>query len=290
MPEVTLCVSPLVKRVFESRYGSCVAKIERRDIVYRYLQGDPLIANQHRYRALQKLLPETVTLNVSEMVASRLRAKKRNLYVGYFLHKIYQDQILVFVDAQVKAGVEAQTAMKAWLKENGVQEDDYGLDSAYTSWKRKKTFLKNIKKKEFNSCTEIDLLNVNEFELNKTPYDARDIVVSCNTHFKIGFCHLLRRNLKTKKGFVYQYSEDKTRTNIYPRKILCYLLMEYCWMSSSDISKLVNVSVSLICRYVRHIRFDITQYPEVKADIDQVLAATPHLSRTNQTTSQPLLS
>lgn len=279
MPEVVLNVSPFVKRVFTARYGDEPIKIHRSDIVYHYLKGDPLVANRHRYRSLQKLLTEQLTLNVSNLLARRLRSRKRQVYVGYYLHKVYQDEILVFVDAQVKAGIPAQTSMKQWLNENGVQEDDYGLDTAYTSWKRKKNFLSKIKSRNkgksntFQCAT--DPVEIIKYEqLNQVPEDYRDVIIAANDHFQVGFVNLLCCSIRIEseaKTFTYIYTDDRSAEMVYPRKVLCYVLNKYCWLSGYDIAKFVKVSPSRIYAYIREIEFSAQHYPEIKSDIEALL-------------------
>lgn len=286
MPNVTLSVSPLVKRVFTARYGDGIARITRRDIIYHYLQGDPLVANNHRYRHLQRTLTAEVVVNVSQALSARLRSKKRRIFVGAYLHKVYQDQLLEFVDARVGAGEFAQTAMREWMACYGVEEDDYSLDTAYTSWKRKKRFLQKIKSKEFTEQPKSEPLFLPPCEPSPMLADFRDMVIAANAHFKLGFCNLLKRDLRTKAGFLYRYINTTERSYFYPRKLLCYLLAEYCGMTTREISQLIHISHGMIARNIRHARFEVVQYPEVHHDMEAILAACG----TNKAKPVPLLS
>lgn len=290
MPEVTLNVSPLVKRIFESKYGEGVAHIKRQDINYRYLQGDPLIANAHRSRILQELLTEHITLNVSSLLAKRLRRDRRRLRVGFYLHKIYQEQLLYFVEAQVMAGQPAQTAMKAWLQMNGVQEDDYGLDSAYTAWKRRKSFLEKIKKNSNTKKEESDQRSVNDCStLVSPPYDPRDVLIAVHRHLETGYGDILRADVTTDDGQTHIYSGSSTRDIIYARSVYCYILSQYCWMPYREISKMVKVQFTVIGKYVNKIKFEVNAYPEVKQDVARILALCPYLCRTTEDPAVPVL-
>jgi len=290
MPEVTLCVSLLTKRIFETRYGPGIAKIERRDIMYTYLQGDPMNLGTHRYRSLQKLLPEKVTVNVSANLAARLLAKKRQVYVGYFLHKIFQDEVLIYVHAQVGAGKPAQTAMKDWLEQNNIEEDDYGLESAYTSWKRKNRLLEKLRQKSVVNTHKIDPGSVKKSDtFSGVPYDYRDVIVTCNNVYNVGFCNLLNRNIKNRKGFVYVPQDCRTRDITHPRKILCYLLSQYCWMSSYEVAKFVKLTPRTIQRLVSKVSIEVVTQPAAQEEIDSIIAQTPYLCRTNRPQPQPVL-
>lgn len=271
MPHITLTVSPLVARLFCARYGDGVVKIHRSDIVYHYLQGDPLVANAHRYRYLQDTLTQSITIDVSILLARRLRSRKRQVLVGQYLHKIYQEEILVFVDAQVKAGVPAQTAMKAWLQENEVQEDDYGLESAYTSWLRRKKFFRNIQKKSVPIVSETDGEHSAPFEV---PEDYRDILEATQQHFDIDLVQLLCRPLKTDEAETHEqveYVPDTRHSIVYARKVLCYVLHVHCCMSARDISGLVKRSRRRIDIYINDIAFALMQYEDTCRDLEAIL-------------------
>jgi len=140
MKEITLAVSPMVRKIFLSRYGQEPIRIHRSDAVYHYLQGDPLRVNPSKYRKLNKLLTAAIRVEVSDSVYERLRAKQRCITIGYYLHKILQEEMLIYIQAQHSAGVPAQTALKEYLDENNITEDDYSLETAYTAWKRRKDF------------------------------------------------------------------------------------------------------------------------------------------------------
>ena len=290
MPEVTLNVSPLVKRIFESKYGEGVAHIKRQDINYRYLQGNPLIANAHRHRVLQELLTEHITLNVSSLLARPLRKDRRRLQVGFYLHKIYQEQLLYFVEAQVLAGVPAQTAMKTWLQINGVQEDDYGLDSAYTAWKRRKSFLEKIKKNSNTKNTESEPLRVNECSTPVSPpYDPRDVLLAVHQYLGTGYGDILRTDVTTDDGLTHIYSGSSTSDIIYSRSIYCYILSQYCWMPLREISKMVKVHFTVVGKYVDKIKFEVAAYAEVKQDVNAILERCPYLCRTTEDPAVPVL-
>lgn len=266
MPNVTLLVSPLVKQYFISTYGGQPIKIHRSDIVYHHLQSHPIISNPHRYRQLQKYLTETLTLEVSDRIARHLRAKKRNVYVGYHLHKIYQDQILVYVHAQVQVGEDARKAMRKWLKDHNVQEDDYGLDSAYTTWKRKKTFFSAINKDKKAQYVhtpdpaEKESLRSNQIHI----LDYRDVIQHVSVYFKISEDYLL---MKDRENKTYSTCCEK----VFSRKILYYIMKKYCMMSGLEISNLLNRHHSSINRNFKDIDFSYNHYDDVKVHVDTIV-------------------
>jgi len=268
----------MVKRIFESRYGKIEPiKIHRSDIVYHFLQGDPVRVQKNHYRKLQNELSETVMLDVSTTLYRRLRARQRQVTIGYYLHKVFQEDLLSFVEAQVLAGIPAQTAMKTYLNRHNISEDDYGLDTAYTAWKRRKTFFakkypENIANTQ--QCTDLCFLDEND-HLVRIPNDPRDVINAVNEYYQCGIVHLLCRNIQVKskrKSFTYIYDNARHYEFLREKKVLAYLLYVDSRLTGTDISKIMKLDWSTIYKYIASVKTDYELYDDIKNEVDSIRA------------------
>lgn len=254
MKQITICVSPLVKRIFESRYGSISPiKIHRSDVVYHLLQGDPVRVNPNKNKLLKTTLTEKITLEVSYAIHYRLKHKRRQIYIGLFLHKVYQNEILSFMEAQHLAGVPAQKALKTYLQRNNITEDDYALETAYAAWKRKKTFLAQY---HCDNNRRFEPTSPPSSVIPKIPHDPRVIIAHT-----IEYCN--------------KSIEEMT---VPERKILSYLLHTECDMIAADIAKHIPVSIRSIQGYIADIKFQYGKYSDVTGPIDSIMAAIRTIS------------
>lgn len=281
MRKISIYVSPFVQRIFEARYGHTEpVRIHRTDVMYTYLQGDFKRMNQDRYRHLRKLLPNTIDLEVSDTIYKHLASANRRYTIGAFLDKIFQYECLNFAYAQKLAGVPAQTAIKTYMRINGVGEDDFSLDSMYTAWLRSKRFFANNyegKTKHFNLQSAIRERPL-PFADQRMPIDYRDIVSCTQAHFQIGICNLLRKSLRiSAKGrtFTYIYDPLYDLQYIYEQKILAYLLKHDGQMKSPAIAKLINISHPSIRRWALDIENYVDIYEDVRRDIDAIRRLLP---------------
>lgn len=257
MPQVSLCVSPFVRAVLIARYGASIIHVHRTDILYTYLQGDPVVANAHKYRNLGKVLTASITIEASQIICSRLRARKRNILVGYFLHKVFQEEVLVFMDAQVKAGVAAQAALRNWLAAHNVQEDDYSLETAYTGWLRKRRFFAAIAKKR---ATAAPVFNSHP-RAPRIPSDLDAVVDAAAHYFQVPAAHLVDK------------AKGKTRTQVYQRKVLIWLLSRESEVPGREIGRMLGISFQYIYQVISEMDTLTTAYDDVKADIAAIRAA-----------------
>lgn len=251
MKTITICVSPLVKCIFEARYGrEKPIQIHRSDVVYHLLQGDPIRVNPNKNKLLQKTLTRTLTLKVSPALYRRIKYKNRQIHVGLFLHKIYQQEMLTFVEAQHLAGVPAQSALKNYLLRHSISEDDYAMETAYTAWKRRQTFFKEFYGGKFvGSHHRIEPPLFTPQNIPEIPSDPSDILHATTDY----------------------YNNNVESLSVSNRKILAYLLSTACQMTGNEISKVIPSHPRSIQRYVADIRFQYGRYSDVTRDVDTII-------------------
>ena len=252
MKQIVISVSPLVKQILLSRYGGCEPiRIHRSDVVYHLLQGDPIRVNPNKNQLLRKTLTETVALSVSPAIQKRLKGRNRQVYIGTFLHKIFQHEMISFIEAQHLAGIPAQAALKTYLQRNNVSEDDYALETAYTAWKRRKTFFSTCKGSQFGKkFHRIDPTFYLPKDIPIVPRDPRNVV----------------------KAFEAYFSDVVSNCNVSDQKILAYLMKVECQMIGKEIAKYFTVSTRSVHRYVSDIRFQYGRYDDVTNAIDGIMA------------------
>lgn len=252
MKQIVISVSPLVKQILLSRYGGCEPiKIHRSDVVYHLLQGDPIRVNPNKNQLLRKTLTEKITLYVSPAIQKRLRGRNRQVYIGTFLHKIFQHEMISFIEAQHLAGIPAQAALKTYLQRNNISEDDYALETAYTAWKRRKTFFSKCSGSQFGKkFHRIEPTFYSPKNVPVVPRDPRNVI----------------------KAFEQFFGMPPDDCTVAQQKVLAYLIKVECQMTGNEIAKYFPVSTRSIHRYISDIRFQYGRYDDVTACIDGIMA------------------
>lgn len=266
MKVIELAVTPLVQSILLSRYPEHPIKVNRSDALYYYLQGDLIRVNETKFRKLSKELSKRVKVKVSDTLFNRLQFKERWITIGYYLHKIYQQEMLIFMKAQHLAGVPAQTSLKEYFNINQVTEDDYALDSAYTVWKRKRRFLDN------KAHVSKDELGLHKWIKNERllPIDAREILRAANQYYECGMVNLLSKNIKIEKHgqqFIYHYDYEIAVRYRQARKVLAYLLHVDANLSGVEISRFINLVPRTIQGYIQTMRVHYDYYPDIQEDV-----------------------
>jgi hypothetical protein len=268
MKELTLAVSPLVASILRTRYGDPIT-VYRTDPLYAYLQIDPVIINESKFRRLNRELTQQVRVLVSNTLAKRLRARRRYITIGHYLHKIYQDEMLVFIQAQHAAGVPAQRALKIFLKQNGVEEDAYAIDTAYTAWKRKNEF---FQEKAFVSWlkSEPQMKGKNE---RIVPVDPREILRAVNSYYGCGMVNILCQDIVIKKphgNFLYIYDSALDLHYRKCRKVAAYLLHDDAKLTGVQIADIIKLTPRSIQYYIQHSKFHLDYYTDVQHDVARI--------------------
>lgn len=273
MSQITIYVSSFSKKILQTRYGEIEPfKISRSDGIYHHLTAEPLKQNKTTFTKINKLLQETVKIQISDTLFRRLKACKRNVYVGEHLHKIMQEKMLEFVEAQVLVGLPAQRALKNFLEYYNISEDDYSLETAYTAWKRFKNNFhpKNDKKyATFWSGFEPQKQDVCRVEA-ALPIPPIWVLKSVNDFYKCGYVNLLCKNITIQhknRSFTYVFDKTVARQFSHQRKVLFYLMYKKCGLTVRNISKITNLSFQQIHKCIQQISFESSIYAELSEEI-----------------------
>jgi len=134
-------VHPMSKRILEAEYGAQPIRIGRSDLLFAYLCFTP-VRDRVNYNRAIRILSQNISIEVNDQLGYHL-SKQAHL-IGLTLFKIHKDQMCRRAAAAVQLGQAARPALLAWLEMYGIEEDEYGLDTAYKTWQR---FQWNIEEK-----------------------------------------------------------------------------------------------------------------------------------------------
>jgi hypothetical protein len=268
MKKVRLAVTPLVASILTTRYGNPVI-VHRSDALYTHLQGSPVNVSSRKFKKLNRELTKEITVVVSNSIADHITANHRQAKLGLFLHKVYQEEMVNYMHAQNKCGTPAQTALKDFLKSNGVTEDDYALDTAYTVWKRKKQF---FSKKTVGSILENDLHEEGEND-SLVPVDFREILLAVNHYYSCGMANIICRDIVVRaknRCFTYCYDDAMDFQYRKCRKVAAYLLHTDGQMRGTQIAEIIHLHARSIQRYIKKTRFFMDFYGDFQHDVEQI--------------------
>lgn len=261
MPTITIHVSRFTKRIFERRYGHQQPyQITRSDALYNHLCAEPLRQNNWCATKVNKLLTESIQIKVTDRLARRMKAKNRTCFIGEHLHKIFQEKMLTFVQAQVLADLPAQRALKNFLSYYGIESDDYSLETAYAAWQRhKRKFLpKNSSKSAmfWGGSSPQKQAAVAPYK-ETLPMPVETLVEIVSAHFN--------------------QTADEVTGNCeaapYYRKVLAWALSNYTHLTYKEMQSIIPKHISRLSRYINEINFQAQHYPNVKQDLKQIRAA-----------------
>jgi len=272
MPTITIHVSRFTKRIFERRYGHQQPyQITRSDALYNHLCAEPLRQNNWCATKVNKLLTESIQIQVTDRLARRMKAKNRTCFIGEHLHKIFQEKMLTFVQAQVLADLPAQRALKNFLAYYGIESDDYSLETAYTAWQRhKRKFLpKNSSKSAMfwgGSGQQKETIVAPYAE--PLPMPVETLVEIVSTHFSV----------------TAEKVTGNCEANPYYRKVLAWALSNYTHLTYKEMQSIIPKHISRLSRYISEIDFQLNHYSNVNRDILEIRAAI-ELERTKMQAS-----
>lgn len=144
MKEIAIPVSRLTRATLLHRYTSEPIRLANNDIRRRELMHVGT-TNRHLERK-QYSLNTSVRLLVNRHEYDHLLGREAE--VGYFLYAMDKERIFQFVWARVTAGLPALHAIQDYYRLNGIEEDDFALETSERLWKRWRT------EKEKNRNTE----------------------------------------------------------------------------------------------------------------------------------------
>ena len=133
MRVVSIPVHPMTAQVLISEYGPGPIVMNNHDPLFTFLTCSPLRTRMQRG---SDLLSKEVSFLVNDQLAMHLQSN--DWQIGSALLKFHKQELCKFAAAAVMLGYKggAKAALYVWLKERGVGEDDYSLETAYKLWQR----------------------------------------------------------------------------------------------------------------------------------------------------------
>jgi len=138
---VILPVAPITAKVLLREYGSVPIKLTNHDILFHQLSYTR-VRVESNIQKMQTALTTSIEFVLSEKLASRI--KKHVHQIGYHLYQLHKQKMMEFIDAQVKAGMEATASLKNFYSEYLIDDDDFDFETAYRYWKRYKVKKNNV--------------------------------------------------------------------------------------------------------------------------------------------------
>ncbi len=130
---IEIKVHPMSKRILEAEYGAQPLSISRHDILFSYLCFRPMDDRMSYHRA-RLFLTSRILIDVNDKLAYHIA---RDLdRIGLTLFKLHKDLMCRHAAAAVQNGQVARKAILAWLEMHGIEEDEFGLETAYKKWQR----------------------------------------------------------------------------------------------------------------------------------------------------------
>jgi hypothetical protein len=221
---IEIKVHPMSKRILEAEYGAQPIQIGRHDLLFAYLCFSPL-RDRLNYQRADVILSDKVLIEVHNNFGYHIY--KQAHLIGINLFRIHKDQMCRHAAFAVQHGKDVRPALISWLEIYGIQEDDYGLDTAYKAWQR---FRWKIEEKNmefsyhFNAKTGVKVI--------KKSYPEMPLLMDqgiIEIELKISkFINCLKESIKVPKLF-----------NGHAR---CYFYVVVCKISTHKAARLLGIS------------------------------------------------
>lgn len=235
--EIILPVTPFTYKVITARHGHPVS-VNRQDNkeLYMLLQLKPLISPDKQKELLSEPLRVETTKRLAHIVL------KNNIHaIGIHLHHHYLQKLYEFIYAQMMAGHQAYSSMEYFYELHDVEEDDFGMDSAYRGWLR---FQEKLKK-----STEItESVNQNN------DFNVLRIITTLKSRSGGG---MLRPDVveTTMKKIFLRFDEHIESTAQYYsatrcRRIYIYLLRELSSLTYTQIAQRANITTEGVRKHL----------------------------------------
>lgn len=178
MNVIDLPVAPLTRKILLAQYGPQEPiHLGARNLLYRqmcYRVDETPWLKRH-----QQILTTTVRISVHRHLWEKVRQEPHQ--VGYHLYELHKDRMFTWVAGRVADGGEQLAAIREYLDEHGIEEDEFALETSYRLWKRfKKTRLKN-------TPANVPLFST-EFQLSLTLEQAKTIAEKFDCLSQV-WCH-----------------------------------------------------------------------------------------------------
>ena len=274
MPMIQLHVSDLSAAILKSRHpdNDCI-KVSPGDILFHHLHYKNLNqTSKTELKRERKLLTSVLSFEVNRRLATFLNAKNRALRVGMYLHKLHLNETNKFIETADGFGMTKMGALKLFIRNNNLTEDDFSLESFYKNWQRYQ------EKKIKNSCQKNTTVRVENKLLGakgKFPLVWEKILEVVNYYYSCGKENLICQDytLETPFGnFERKYQkEDAAKFN--PAKyVFFFLLAKHSKMIHSNISKIANTPRRTVSYGIQKIKNELPFYDDLAREIAEIEA------------------
>lgn len=142
-------------------YGPEPLRITNHDLLFQQLNYTRILPDTNLAK-LQRSINSQIKIYLNSKMARRIEQHGHQL--GYHLYLYHRRRMMNWADAQTTAGISAMCALYTFLASNGVEEEDFSLETAYRYWSRHKARKKRIESLRLDrkaSCEFRSLRNMN---------------------------------------------------------------------------------------------------------------------------------
>lgn len=132
MKTITLPVAPLSRKILLTKFGQEPIHLGYRNLLYKQMcYNIPVTPWLERH---QQVLTTTITIDIHRHLWERVRQKPHQ--VGYHLYELHKEMMFNWVAGKVTADYPQLYAIRDFLYQYNVEEDDFSEETAYRLWKR----------------------------------------------------------------------------------------------------------------------------------------------------------
>jgi hypothetical protein len=228
------------------------------DPLFTFLTCSPLRTRMQRG---SDLLSKEVSFLVNDQLAMHLQSN--DWQIGSALLKFHKQELCKFAAAAVMLGYKggAKSALYVWLKERGVGEDDYSLETAYKLWQRfgwkivsgkSTTFLgqkrgkaalilagKTARMPKPTKAFDPNNMTLSEIDVELAAHRFTTLIFGCNSLYR----HLLESKVLLICVLLPQVLREPIATSFADHWAVCIV-----FQSSNN-----DISISLVCGRVREV-------------------------------------
>lgn len=244
---IIIAVSPMTRKMLLSLHGCEPIQIPNKSAISDLLHITPQSDNSNEAAA---------TLTAQVMILANAELKKRLLtkagrVVGMAMHRYFLRKQNEFVEWNVSIGNEAKASLESFRAINGIDEDDYALESAYRSWTRYKSCQKNdtiimVKKKR-------DFVRplINHCLVAPKPFAAKTAIDAVTKVWQID-------------GDIFTRTYNNT-----PKKVCAYLMRQEGGLTLKQIAQTLRMkNLTRISAYISEIQTRIIKNPSLKKQVE----------------------
>lgn len=152
MTTIVLPISSYAKKIILQTYGPEPISLDSRSLLFYHL----CYKKPYKYESLKKMnkaLNDTLSFQIFPRQVQFIQ--KDAEHTGYYLHVLCLDKLKDFIQTATLASeghISALKAIEIYFSINGIEENDYDIDSAYKLWQRHKS---KLGKKKYEKTVSI---------------------------------------------------------------------------------------------------------------------------------------